>query len=398
MKNLIIKREEYLNKLFDFKDKHVIKSIVGIRRSGKSTLMSIFKKELISLGIKEENIIHVNFSYYTYNNNIDDVKKKIDEVKGRMYLLFDEIQLVEDWNKMILYYFENYDCDIYITGSNSELFSSNLSTLLSGRVVDIEIFPFSYKEYLEYLQEKDSDKLLMEYMTYGGFPLALTLRDSKESELSILEDIYDTIVLKDISSRHNVKNQQMLNRISRFLMKNIGSQISIKKIKDYLTSTGFKINFETVDNYLSYLEDSLIFYRVKKYNIKAKEELIVNDKFYLTDLGMRTAVLGERDGDIGHLMENIVYFELKRQGYGVNVGKIKENEVDFIASKSDKKIYVQVCYSLRDPDTKKRELLPLNSIKDNYEKIIVVFEPSLNVDNEGIREVLLNDFLLEKMI
>lgn len=207
---------------------------------------------------------------------------------------------------LFLNIFENMDCDIYLTGSNSTMFSSNLSTLLSGRAVTIEMFPFSYEEFLLYTNEEDSDSSILEYMAYEGFPLALMVRDSKDAEIAVLEDIYSTVVLKDIVQRNSIRNQQTLDRISRFLMRNIGSLVSTKSIKDYMTNSGAKMNFETVDNYLNYLEESLAFYRVKRYNIKAKEELIINDKFYLSDLGIRTAVLGRRDADLGHIMENLV--------------------------------------------------------------------------------------------
>jgi len=234
------------------------------------------------------------------------------------------------------------------------------------------MFPFSYSEFLEYTRLSDSSSSITEYMTYGGFPLALMVRDSKESETAVLEGIYNTVVLKDIVQRYKVRNQQMLERISQFLMRNIGSRISVKSIRDYMTSSKIKVNFETVDSYLGYLEESLAFYRVKRYNMKAKEELVINDKFYLSDLGLRTAILGRRDADIGHLMENIVYLELRRRGYRIYTGKSGDHEIDFVAMGSEDRLYIQVCYSLKDPSTEERELRPLKSIKDDYRKIITV--------------------------
>lgn len=256
------------------------------------------------------------------------------------------------------------------------------------------MFSFSYEEFLRFSELADSDDALTEYMTYGGFPLALMVRGSKSAEMAVLEDIYSTVVLKDIIMRNNLRNNQMLERIASFMMGNIGNLISVKSVKDYISSAGLKVNFETVDDYLNHLEESLTFYRAKRYNIKSKEELVVNDKFYLSDLGIRTAVLGRRDADIGRIMENLVYLELRRRGFTIYVGKLDDAEVDFVAIDDVKKLYVQVCYSLRDPETEAREVKPLKMIKDDYQKAIIVMERSLNSDRDGISEIGLREFLL----
>ncbi len=398
MKHSLLIRHRYLDKLIQMKDVPLIKAIVGIRRCGKSTLMGMYRDYLLSTGISEDNIVSLNLSHGRNSElNISEIMEMVSSVKGRTYVLLDEVQIIENWDRMVLEMLETIDCDIYITGSNSVMFSSKLTTLLSGRSVTMEMFPFSYSEFLEYTELKDSVSSITEYMTYGGFPLALLVRDSRESETAVLEGIYNTVVLKEIVQRHKIRNQQMLERISQFLMRNIGSPISVKSIKDYMASSGIKVNFETVDSYLGYLEESLAFYRVKRYDTKAKEELVINDKFYLSDLGLRTAILGRRDADIGHLMENIVYLELRRRGYKIYTGKSGDYEIDFVAMGSEDRLYIQVCYSLKDPSTEERKLRPLKSIKDDYKKIIVVMEESVNTDRDGIKEILLSDFLTQKI-
>lgn len=399
MKNNLIPRDQYLDRLKEFKDKPVIKAVVGIRRCGKSTLLQMYLDYLLCSGIKEESILMMNFTHAPFSDmSAEDVMARARGRSGRLYILLDEVQMLESWDRAVLEMFENVDCDICITGSNSVMFSSKLSTLLSGRAVTIEMFPFSYTEFLRFTGQDDSDGSVMEYMTYGGFPLALMVRDSGDAETAVLEDVYSTIILKDISQRYNVRNQQMLDRISRFLMRNIGSLISVKSICDYMASSGLKVNFETADNYLRYLEESLAFYRVKRYNIKAKEELVVNDKFYLSDPGIRTAVLGRRDADIGHMMENLVYLELRRRGFDVYVGNNRGAEIDFVAMNGETKLYIQVCYSLRDPSTEECEVRPLRSIDDDYRKIVVTMEPSLNTDRNGIAEIGLRDLLTGRIL
>ena len=393
MKNIIL-RNTYLNRLIELKDKPVIKAIAGIRRCGKSTLLKLYKDYLLSSGVAEENILFINFTHLP-NSEINS-KYVIEAVKakqGRTYILLDEIQMLESWDKTVLCLFENTNCDIYVTGSNSMMFSSKLSTLLSGRAVTIEMFTFSYNKFLKFTGETDSDDSLMEYMTYGGFLLALMLRDSEDAEIAVLEDIYSTVVLKDIIMRNSIRNPQMLKRISRFLMRNIGNLLSIKSIRDFMIGNGIKVNFQTIDDYLGYLEESLAFYRVKRYNIKAKEELVVNDKFYVSDLGIRTAVLGKRDADIGRVMENIVYLELRRRGFTVYVGKIGNYEIDFVAINDSCTVYIQVCYSLNDSVTEEREIRPLRAVDDDYRKIVIVMQPSMNKDRGGVVELDLRKFL-----
>lgn len=392
--NNIIPRDQYLDRLIELKDKPVIKAIVGIRRCGKSTLMRLYKDYLISSGVDEGNIIFINFTHALNSEiNSEYIINKVKGKEGRTYVLLDEVQMLESWDKTVLYIFENFNCDIYLTGSNSMMLSSKLSTLLSGRAVTIEMFTFSYKEFLTFTGEVDSDGSLTEYMTYGGFPLALMVRDSRDAEIAVLEDIYSTVVLKDIVMRNNIRNQQMLERISRFLMRNIGNLLSVKSIRDFMVNNGIKVNFQTIDDYLGYLEESLAFYRVKRYNIKAKEELVVNDKLYVSDLGLRTAVLGRRDADIDNIMENLVYLELRRRGYVVYVGRVGNHEIDFVAIDDARTVYVQVCFSFNNPVTEEREVRPLRAVDDDYRKVVIVMQPSMNLDRGGIAELGLREFL-----
>lgn len=396
---MILPRDNYLNKLKALKDMPVIKVITGIRRCGKSVLLDLFKEYLIDSGVPEDRIISMTFSHgseeeITAADVLEEVRGKM--IKGKKnYVFLDEVQMVKGWEKAVLTLFEEGSSDVYITGSNSQMFSSKLSTLLSGRETEVEMFPFSYREFLSFTEQNDSADALSEYMRIGGFPLAVALRDRPEYAMTVLDDIYGTIVLRDIVERNNIRNPQMLNRISMFLMRNIGNPVSVKSIMDYMVSAGFKINFETVDSYLGMLEEAFIFYRLKRYDTKAKEELVVNDKFYIADIGLRNAELGFRNADIGQFMENLVYFELRRRGYSVFVGKFNSLEIDFVAMNTERVMYYQVSYSIEDPGTRERELEPLKRLRDGHRKTVITMIPSLNKDHDGIREIGLREFLTD---
>ena len=396
---MIIPRDDYLDKLKALRDMPVIKVITGIRRCGKSTLLDLFKEYLIGSGVPEDRIISMTFSHSMEEEiTAADILSEVHEKRAegeRNYVFLDEVQVAKSWEKAVLTIFEEGGSDVYITGSNSEMFSSKLSSLLSGRVAEVEMFPFSYKEFLVFTEQGDSSDSLSEYMRIGGFPLASALRDRTEYAVTVLDGIYRTVVLRDIVERNNIRNPQMLGRISAFLMRNIGNPVSVKSITDYMVSAGFKVNFETVDSYLRMLEEALIFYRAKRYDTKAKEELIVNDKFYIVDTGLRNSVLGFRDADIGRFMENLVYLELRRRGYSVFVGKLNTLEIDFVAMNSESTAYYQVSYSIEDPETKRRELEPLKKLRNGHRKIIITMVPSLNKDHDGIREIGLREFLLD---
>lgn len=399
----MITRELYLNKIIDAKDTEFIKVITGVRRSGKSTLLLMFKEYLLQNNVKEENIIHVNFESAMYDDikNYKDlymyVKEKIKTEK--VYLLLDEVQNVESWEKAINSFKVDFNVDIYITGSNAYLLSSELSTLLSGRYIEIKMYPLSFKEYLtfnNYTRDNIDDKF-NEYLKYGGLPAITLIKDNSELVLSYLNDIYNTIVKKDIIDRNNIKDAVLLENIIKYLANNIGSPVSSTKISDYLNSNKIteRSNHQTIDNYLNMLENSFIMYKADRTDIKNKSLLKTLGKYYISDTGIRNIVLGFRNIDEGHLLENVVYLELLRRGYRVNIGKFGEFEVDFVAENPHEIKYYQVSKTISTEDILNRELRSLNSIDDNYEKIILTMDRSINKDYNGIKIINLIDWLLE---
>lgn len=399
----MITRELYLNKIIDAKDTEFIKVITGVRRSGKSTLLLMFKEYLLQNNVKEENIIYMNFESAMYDDikNYKDlymyVKEKIKNEK--VYLLLDEVQNVEAWEKAINSFKVDFNVDIYITGSNAYLLSSELSTLLSGRYIEIKMYPLSFKEYLtfnNYTRDNIDDKF-NEYLKYGGLPAITLIKDKSELVLSYLNDIYNTIVKKDIIDRNNIKDAVLLENIIKYLANNIGSPVSSTKISDYLNSNKIaeKSNHQTIDNYLNMLENSFIMYKADRTDIRNKSLLKTLGKYYISDTGIRNIILGFRNIDEGHLLENVVYLELLRRGYRVNIGKSGDFEVDFVAENPHDIKYYQVSKTLSTEDVLNRELRSLNSIDDNYEKIILTMDRSINKDYNGIKVINLIDWLLE---
>lgn len=392
-----------MNKIIDAKDTEFIKVITGVRRSGKSTLLLMFKDYLLQNNVKEENIIYMNFESAMYDDikNYKDlymyVKEKIKNEK--VYLLLDEVQNVEAWEKAINSFKVDFNVDIYITGSNAYLLSSELSTLLSGRYIEIKMYPLSFKEYLtfnNYTRDNIDDKF-NEYLKYGGLPAITLIKDKSELVLSYLNDIYNTIVKKDIIDRNNIKDAVLLENIIKYLANNIGSPISSTKISDYLNSNKIteKSNHQTIDNYLNMLENSFIMYKADRTDIRNKSLLKTLGKYYISDTGIRNIILGFRNIDEGHLLENVVYLELLRRGYRVNIGKSGDFEVDFVAENPNDIKYYQVSKTLSTEDVLNRELRSLNSIDDNYEKIILTMDRSINKDYNGIKVINLIDWLLE---
>ena len=400
----MIIREKYLNKMISAKDTEFIKVITGVRRSGKSTLMLMFKEYLLNNGVNEENIIHVNFESAMYDDikNYKDLYKFVKEniKKGKMYLLLDEVQNVESWEKAINSFKVDFNIDMYITGSNAYLLSSELSTLLSGRYIEIKMYPLSFKEYLVFnnYNTDNIEKKFNEYLKYGGLPAITLIKDNDELVLSYLNDIYNTIVKKDIIDRNNIKDTALLENIIKYLANNIGSSVSSSKISDYLNSNKIveKSNHQTVDNYLNMLEKSFIMYKADRTDIKSKSLLKTLGKYYIADSGIRNIILGFRNIDEGHLLENIVYLELLRRGYRVNIGKSNDYEVDFVAENPNEIKYYQVTRTLVNDDVKTRELRSLENIEDNYEKIILTMDKSINNDYNGIKIINIIDFLLEE--
>lgn len=400
----MIIRDNYLKRIVDAKDTEFIKVITGVRRSGKSTLLLMFKDYLLNNGIKEENIIHINFESAMYDDIKDykDLYKYIKNLikKEKTYLLLDEVQNVKSWEKAINSFNVDFNIDIYITGSNAYLLSSELSTLLSGRYIEIKMYPLSFKEYLTFnnYDENNLEDKFNEYLKYGGLPAITTIKNNNELVLSYLSDIYNTIVKKDIIDRNNIKDTALLENIIKFLSNNIGSPISSTKISDYLNSNKIaeKSNHQTIDNYLNMLEKSFIMYKAERTDIKSKSLLKTLGKYYIADTGIRNIILGFRNIDEGHLLENIVYLELLRRGYRVNIGKTNDYEVDFVAENPNSIKYYQVVQTLKDEKVRQRELRSLECIDDNYEKTILTMDKSINTDYNGIKVINIIDWLINE--
>ena len=402
----MILRENYLKKLIDAKDTEFIKVITGVRRSGKSTLLLMFKDYLINNGIKNDNIIYINFESAIYDDikNYKDLYNYIkDKIKNdKVYVLLDEVQNVESWEKAINSFKVDFDVDIYITGSNAYLLSSELSTLLSGRYIEIKMYPLSFKEYLLFnnYDNNNIDDKFNEYLKYGGLPAITLIKKNNELVLSYLNDIYNTIVKKDIIDRNNIKDTALLENIIKYLSNNIGSPISASKISDYLNSNKIttKSNHQTIDNYLNMLEKSFIMYKADRTDIKSKALLKTLGKYYISDTGIRNIILGFRNINEGHLLENVVYLELLRRGFKVNIGKTNDYEVDFVAENPNTIKYYQVTRTLADEKVKIRELRSLESIDDNYEKTILTMDKTINNDYNGIKVINIIDWLLQNEI
>ena len=387
----------------DAKDTEFIKVITGVRRSGKSTLLLMFKEYLLNSGVLEKNIIYINFESAIFDDikNYKDLYKYVKEKinNDKVYLLLDEVQNVESWEKAINSFKVDFNIDIYITGSNAYLVSSELSTLLSGRYIEIKMYPLSFKEYLVFnnYDNNNLDEKFIEYLKYGGLPAITLIKNNNDLVLSYLNDIYNTIVKKDIIDRNNIKDTALLENIIKYLSNNIGSPISSTKISDYLNSNKIveKSNHQTIDNYLNMLEKSFIMYRADRTDIKNKSLLKTLGKYYISDTGIRNIILGFRNIDEGHLLENVVYLELLRRGYRVNIGKTNDYEVDFVAENPNNIKYYQVTQSLINEDVRIRELRSLESINDNYEKIILTMDKTINNDFNGIKIINIIDWLLK---
>lgn len=397
----MIKRELYLKKIKKFQDMPLIKVITGMRRAGKSTLLNLLAEELKEQGIKDEQIIRINFEAMEFDA-IRDYRQLYAYIKerlltGSMYLLLDEIQQVASWERAINSLFMEGGVDIYITGSNAKMLSSDLSTLLAGRYVEIQVFPLSFREYLLFLPQEvreNKSEAFENYMKYGGLPLIPSLPQENDTMEMFLAGIYNTVLMKDVIQRNAVRDPALLENIVRFLADNVGNPVSSSKVAGYLTSQGRKTAAATVDNYLQMLTKAYIFYRTQRYDIKGKMYLKTQEKYYIVDNGLRNALLDFKQGDYGHVLENIVYLELLRRGYHVAIGKVGTLEVDFVASKAERKVYYQVSASVLDDGTRERELKPLRVIPDAYEKILLTMDRTHIRDFEGIRNVNIMDWLL----
>lgn len=405
----LIDRPDYLNQLIENKDIDLVKVVTGIRRCGKSSLMDLFHNYLVANGVAEKQIIHMNLESLRYRQLqdyltfYDYVSEKICQ-DARTYLLFDEVQSVQHWEKAVESFRLDYDVDIYITGSNAYLLSSELSTLLSGRFVEIRMLPLSFKEFLHFYSfqaDVSLDEKFQTYLKYGGMPV---LREYNFNELRMnqaLEGIYSTIILRDIMQRNPGVDQLTLEKIIRFLCSNIGSINSPNSIGNVLSHEGDiqnpkgkNIAGKTIEKYISLLQNSFFTYAVGRYDIKGKQLLKTLGKNYLCDMGFRNMLLGYRDADRGHILENIVFLELLRRDYRVYIGKVGETEIDFIAEKPSDKLYIQVTESINAPETRMRELRPLQLVDDNYEKLLLSMDKSFIQSYEGIKVINIIDWLL----
>lgn len=405
----MIIRNEYLNQLLTWKNEQVIKVVTGIRRCGKSTLLTQFQDHLLREGISDEQIISINFEDLDYENLLD-YKSLYTYIRERLcpdkmtYIFLDEIQKVESFQKAVDSLFIKPNTDIYITGSNAYLLSGDLATLLTGRYVEISMLPLSFAEYVECFNDS-GEQVLAKYMQFGGFPYLSQMENTAEKVDTYLEGIYNTVVVKDIEDRQARKNSDpnkrkitditLLKTIARYLASVIGSPVSVKSVSDYLVSSGRKISPNTVDDYMEALQESFIFYPVERFDINGKQLLKVNRKWYIVDLGLRNHILPKKKYDLGFSLENIVFFELLRRGYKVNVGKNGDTEVDFVAQKQGVFHYYQVTADMTNEDTFNREIRPLKSIKDNYEKVILTLDHMTVGDYEGIKVIHLLDWLAE---
>lgn len=396
-----IPRKEYLDQLKGLRDKQVIKVITGIRRCGKSTLLSQFQEYLEAEGVKKEQMICLNFEDLD-NEPLCDYRKLYSYVterlrKGEMtYVFFDEIQQVESFQKAIDSLYIKPDVDIYITGSNAYMLSQELATLLSGRYVEIKMMPLSFKEYVSGLENRDSlSKIYMDYVTFGSFPYTLAFGKDQRMVSDYLQNIFSTVILKDIITRKGFKDTMMLESVIRFVFDNIGSQMSTKSIADAMTSNGRKIDSRTVERYLYALEESFVVYRAQRFDLKGKELLKTLGKYYIVDPGLRMMLLGNRKYDTGHVLENVVYLELLRRYNKVYIGKIDNMEVDFVCTNENETVYYQVAATTREESTLERELKPLNKLRDHYPKYLLTLDDDPETDYNGITKRNVLEWLLD---
>lgn len=400
----MIYRSDYMRQLQAFKDNKIIKVVTGLRRSGKSTLLQMYRDELVANGVSPSQIQFVNFELMKYDY-IRTYRQLYDFITQNMvvgkknYLFFDEIQQVEGWEKTINSLTLEYDTDIYVTGSNAYLLSSELATLISGRYVEIKMLPLSFKEYYEYYKNdgKSTDELFNEYLKYGGLPQLLSLPSDEKTISSFLESIYDTVILKDVVGRNKLKDIDLLKRVFAFVCGNVGSITSTNSMAKYIAMEAKldrSLRPATIGNILEMLENAFIIYKANRYDVKGKEVLKSLEKYYVTDTGLKNTIVGYNLENYGHSIENVVYLELLRRGYKVYVGKCDNKEIDFVAIKKEETRYFQVTESLSDAKTQEREVAPFYSTNDFYEKTIITTDKTYATNVNGIKIVNLTDFLL----
>ena len=365
--------------------------------------MLLIKNRLLKHNVSERNILFINkesLAYehlQTHSDLNDEVKKMFDGVKGKKYLFLDEVQMISQWERAVTSFLAEGVADLFISGSNASLLSSELATLLSGRYIEFPLYPLSFAEFLRFRgQDKPTDEEFSRYLRYGGFPGIHHIEMQDDIVYQYINSLFNTILLKDVVKRNNVRNVALLEQITRFLFDNVGNIFSGKKVADFLKSQKRRVGVDTVYNYISYLEDAFLLNRVPRYDVKGKRYLQVHEKYFLGDIGLRHACLGYREGDISGLLENVVFLTLKQRGYRLSVGKVENKEVDFIAERADRKEYIQVAYLLSDSRTVDREFSVLQSIQDNYPKTVISMDREWSADVSGIQRKNIIDFLMEE--
>ncbi len=397
------RRDIYLKKIIPFINKPVIKIITGIRRCGKSFLMKQIISELNATGIENKNILYINKELVTFNfiENYTQlytyISEKFNSTQGKKYILIDEIQEIQQWEKAVGSLFAENEYDIYITGSNAHLLSSEIATLLSGRYVEINLYTLSYKEFVQFRNTEftNAEDEFYLYLKYGGFPVIHFFDYNDELIYQYINSLYSTILLKDIISRYNIRNVQLFENLTKFVFDNIGNIFSGNSIAKYLKAQNISMGLDTIQNYLQYLENSFLVYKVNRYDLKGKRILEIHEKYYLSDIGLKNAMLGYREKDIAGMLENIVFLKLKQSDYKVFIGKFLDYEIDFVAEKGNSRIYIQVAYLLNSKETIEREFQVMKQISDNYPKYVLSMDKHQTTNNEGIIRMNIIIFLKE---
>lgn len=401
----MIKREMYMSRIRPFINTDLVKVMTGIRRCGKSVMLELIKEELLQSGVNKSQFISINFEDMSYAHLQtakalnDDIIERANKIEGKVYLFFDEIQEVKDWEKCINSLRVSLDCDIYITGSNAKLLSGELATYLGGRYVEFVIYPFSFAEFVELYREIYPDEpinmIFQKYVVFGGMPYLSNIRFEKTASIQYLHDLFNSVQLKDIVKRNSIRDVDLLERISAYVMANVGNTFSATSISKFFKSEKRNVAPDTILNYIKYCCDAYLFYQVKREDLQGKQILASNEKYYIADHGIREAVFGGNMKDINLILENIVYMELLRRGYEVRVGRSGNKEIDFVCYKRDEKIYIQVTYLLASEETIQREFGVYDDIQDNFPKYVVSLD-EFDMSRDGIKHRNIRDFLLEK--
>ena len=393
-------RKYYVDKIYRWKDKPLIKIITGLRRSGKSTLLKLYIHSLLEAGVNQDRIIYINkeslrFEHIkTYQDFYNEVNARLKKTKQTLYVFVDEVQEIEEWEKAAVSLLSEERTDLYLTGSNARIFSAELATLLGGRYIQIPLFPLTFAEFLVFRgKEKPTDDDFNDFLEFGGLPGIHHLEWEQPVVYEYLSAVFDTIVLRDIVRRNNIRNVAFLEKIIHFIFDNTGQIFSAKRVADFLKQEHRRVNIETVYNYIKYLVDAQVVFRVPRYDLKGKRLLEVREKYFAVDIGLRHAVLGYKKQDISQLLENILYIELKKRGYKIFIGQLGNSEIDFIIEKENTKAYLQIAYLLASENVIEREFGILTKIKDNYPKYVLSLDKHFVSDREGIKHLNIIDFL-----